>query len=206
MHEGIPILNFHVPKAFVHEGRQAHRHDASRRSRPSTTTQGRRTLVPTGEPDVLFECDDVLVAVGQENAFPWIERDMRHRVRRVGHAGARRGDACSRRVPQRLLRRRCGVRAEEHHLGGGARPRGGDLDRPASCTARTSHERPPPHGQPGRRRRWASTSGATTTTSSIDTRYKVPLGRGREGAGEHQESRSSSASTPRPPARRRSAA
>jgi formate dehydrogenase beta subunit len=24
---------------------------------------------------VLFECDEVLVAVGQENAFPWIERD-----------------------------------------------------------------------------------------------------------------------------------
>src|SRR5712671_2272295 len=32
-------------------------------------------LVPTGEPDQRFECDDVLVAVGQENAFPWIERD-----------------------------------------------------------------------------------------------------------------------------------
>ena len=23
-----------------------------------------------------MECDDVLVAVGQENAFPWIERDI----------------------------------------------------------------------------------------------------------------------------------
>jgi NADPH-dependent glutamate synthase beta subunit-like oxidoreductase len=32
--------------------------------------------VPTGEPDVTFECDDVLVAVGQENSFPWIERDL----------------------------------------------------------------------------------------------------------------------------------
>ncbi len=38
--------------------------------------KGRRNLVPTGEPDVLMECDDVLVAVGQENAFPWIERDI----------------------------------------------------------------------------------------------------------------------------------
>src|SRR5438128_12456573 len=37
--------------------------------------KGRRSLVPTGEPDQRFECDDVLVAVGQENAFPWIERD-----------------------------------------------------------------------------------------------------------------------------------
>ena len=31
--------------------------------------------MPTGEPDAFIECDEVLVAVGQENAFPWIERD-----------------------------------------------------------------------------------------------------------------------------------
>jgi len=38
--------------------------------------KGRRELVPTGEPEVIIECDDVLVAIGQENAFPWIERDI----------------------------------------------------------------------------------------------------------------------------------
>jgi len=38
--------------------------------------RGRRQLVPTGEPDVFVECDDVLIAVGQENHFPWIERDV----------------------------------------------------------------------------------------------------------------------------------
>ena len=37
--------------------------------------RGRRVLSPTGEPDVHIDCDDVLIAVGQENAFPWIERD-----------------------------------------------------------------------------------------------------------------------------------
>ena len=37
--------------------------------------KGRRNLIPTGEPRCMMECDDVLVAVGQENAFPWIERD-----------------------------------------------------------------------------------------------------------------------------------
>ena len=37
---------------------------------------GKRSLVPTGEPEVFFEADDVLVAIGQENAFPWIERDL----------------------------------------------------------------------------------------------------------------------------------
>jgi NADPH-dependent glutamate synthase beta subunit-like oxidoreductase len=38
--------------------------------------KGRRKLVPSGEPDEHYECDDVLVAVGQENAFPWIEKDL----------------------------------------------------------------------------------------------------------------------------------
>ena len=38
--------------------------------------RGRRKLVPTGKPDEFIACDDVLVAVGQENAFPWIERDI----------------------------------------------------------------------------------------------------------------------------------
>jgi len=38
--------------------------------------KGRRNLVPTGEPDIHYPCDDVLVAVGQENSFPWIERDI----------------------------------------------------------------------------------------------------------------------------------
>jgi len=73
-HEGIPILNFHVPKAFVHEGGQllGMRFEIVR---AEYDDQGRRTLVPTGEPEAYIECDEVLVAVGQENAFPWIERD-----------------------------------------------------------------------------------------------------------------------------------
>jgi formate dehydrogenase beta subunit len=75
MHEGIPILNYLVPKAFTHDAgkltgvvfeKVAARYDE----------KGRRQLLPTGEPDVHMECDDVLVAIGQENAFPWIERDV----------------------------------------------------------------------------------------------------------------------------------
>ena len=38
--------------------------------------KGKRKLVPTGDPDVFYEADDVLVAIGQENSFPWIERDL----------------------------------------------------------------------------------------------------------------------------------
>ncbi len=73
-HEGIPILNFHVPKRFIHEnGRLTAM--AFEVVKAVYDDKGRRSLVPTGEPEVVLACDDVLIAVGQENAFPWIERD-----------------------------------------------------------------------------------------------------------------------------------
>jgi len=37
---------------------------------------GKRMLIPTGEDPVILPCDDVLCAIGQENSFPWIERDL----------------------------------------------------------------------------------------------------------------------------------
>jgi formate dehydrogenase (NADP+) beta subunit len=75
MHEGIPILNYLVPKAFLHdEGRLTG--VLFEKVKAIRDEKGRRSLVPTGEPDQAFECDDVLIAVGQENAFPWIERDI----------------------------------------------------------------------------------------------------------------------------------
>ncbi len=36
---------------------------------------GKRSLVPTGK-EVFFEADEVLIAIGQDNAFPWIERNL----------------------------------------------------------------------------------------------------------------------------------
>ena len=74
-HEGIPIINMHVPKAFVHEhGKLTGM--TFEIVRAEHDDKGRRKLVPTGEPDAFFACDEVLIAVGQENAFPWIERDV----------------------------------------------------------------------------------------------------------------------------------
>ncbi|MGB1882999.1 MAG: FAD-dependent oxidoreductase [Gammaproteobacteria bacterium] len=74
-HEGIPILNFLVPKTFEHDdGRLTGM--TFEAVRAEYDENGRRKLIPTGEPDQHFECDDVLIAVGQENAFPWIERDI----------------------------------------------------------------------------------------------------------------------------------
>jgi formate dehydrogenase beta subunit len=74
-HEDIPILNYLVPRTFVHDnGRLTGM--TFQKVKAVYDAKGRRDLVPTGEPDQHFECDDVLVAVGQENAFPWIERDI----------------------------------------------------------------------------------------------------------------------------------
>jgi NADPH-dependent glutamate synthase beta subunit-like oxidoreductase len=73
-HEGIPILNYLVPKTFEHSNGKL-TGMTFEKVKAVRDDKGRRSLVPTGEPDQRFECDDVLIAVGQENAFPWIERD-----------------------------------------------------------------------------------------------------------------------------------
>jgi formate dehydrogenase (NADP+) beta subunit len=104
-HEDIPIIDNHVPKAFVFERsadtpvRTASALESSlaggtgdadksvgtpfrlvgmtfEKVEAKFDDNGKRTLVPTGEPDVFFPADDVLIAVGQENSFPWIERDI----------------------------------------------------------------------------------------------------------------------------------
>ncbi len=75
MHEGIPILDYRVPKSFVHaSGRLTGM--TFELVRAEYDDKGRRKLIPTGEPDEFHACDEVLIAVGQENAFPWIERDL----------------------------------------------------------------------------------------------------------------------------------
>jgi NADPH-dependent glutamate synthase beta subunit-like oxidoreductase/formate hydrogenlyase subunit 6/NADH:ubiquinone oxidoreductase subunit I len=103
-HEDIPIIDNHVPKSFVieyNDDEPQRRGDAKAETRPvgrvsdSDTPRkgrlkgvmfekvkavydesGKRSLVPTGEPEVFYPADDVLVAIGQENSFPWIERNI----------------------------------------------------------------------------------------------------------------------------------
>ena len=75
MHEGIPFYNNHVPKEFVVEdgvlkGMTFEKVEAE------YDENGKRSLIPTGEDLVFMEADDVLMAIGQENSFPWIERDL----------------------------------------------------------------------------------------------------------------------------------
>ena len=75
IHEGIPFINYHVPKTFEHKGGQLVGMTFEV-VKAVYDDKGRRNLVPTGEPDAYFECDTVLLAVGQENAFPWIEKEL----------------------------------------------------------------------------------------------------------------------------------
>ena len=75
MGEGIPIHNYLVPKEFLHDNGKL-KAVVFEKVKAERDAKGRRELVPTGEAPVVMECDDVLVAVGQENAFPWIERDI----------------------------------------------------------------------------------------------------------------------------------
>jgi NADPH-dependent glutamate synthase beta subunit-like oxidoreductase len=96
-HEDIPIIDNHVPKSFVVEAlgvppsggptasgepAKAGTHSARlvgmmfEKVEAVYDENGKRSLVPTGEPEVFFPADDVLIAVGQENSFPWIERNV----------------------------------------------------------------------------------------------------------------------------------
>lgn len=70
--EDIPIIENHVPLEFVHENGRLTGMRFEKVS-PRYDDSGGRKLVPSGEAPVFIECDEVLLAIGQQNAFPWIE-------------------------------------------------------------------------------------------------------------------------------------
>ncbi len=74
-HEDIPIIDNHVPKSFVVENGKL-KGMTFGKVKAEYDKDGKRKLVPVGGEDVFIEADDVLVAVGQENSFPWIEREL----------------------------------------------------------------------------------------------------------------------------------
>ena len=76
---------------------------------------------PPAQPDVVFECDEVLIAVGQENAFPWIERDSGIEFDEWGLPVLDADDLPVDR-PRVFFGGDAAFGPEEHHHGGGARP------------------------------------------------------------------------------------
>jgi formate dehydrogenase beta subunit len=75
MHEDIPIFNNHTPKELVVEDGQL-KGMHFEKVEAQYDENGKRSLIPTGEDLVFMEADDVLMAIGQENSYPWIERDL----------------------------------------------------------------------------------------------------------------------------------
>lgn len=81
--EGIPIIDNHSPLEFVVKAgtlvgmnfqKMTAQYDA----------EGNRKLIATDDPPVFFPCDQVILAVGQLNAFPFIEEDLGLKMNRWG--------------------------------------------------------------------------------------------------------------------------
>ncbi len=75
VHEDIPIIDCHVPKSFVVENGVL-KGMMFEKVEVTFDENKKRKLVPVGGDDVFIEADDVLIAIGQENSFPWIEREI----------------------------------------------------------------------------------------------------------------------------------
>lgn len=71
--EGIPILANHSPREFILEDGKLVAMTFNM-VESSYDGNGKRTIKETGE-IVSVECTDAIMAIGQDNAFPWIEKD-----------------------------------------------------------------------------------------------------------------------------------
>ncbi len=74
MSEGIPIVNNRPPREFVHENGKL-KGIVFDVVVPVKGEDGRLRYEPTGKTEFMA-CDHVLMAIGQENHCPWIERDI----------------------------------------------------------------------------------------------------------------------------------
>ena len=71
--EGIPILANHSPREFILEDEKLTAMTFNV-VESKYDSDGKRTITETGE-IVTIECTDAIMAIGQDNAFPWIESD-----------------------------------------------------------------------------------------------------------------------------------
>ncbi|MCX8997452.1 FAD-dependent oxidoreductase [Rhizobiaceae bacterium BDR2-2] len=74
LEEGATIAEHLAPRAFLHEDGRL----TGVLFDPVETVEegGRRSVRPTGAAPVTIACDDVVIAIGQQPAFPWIEREL----------------------------------------------------------------------------------------------------------------------------------
>jgi NADPH-dependent glutamate synthase beta subunit-like oxidoreductase/ferredoxin len=70
--EQVDILEDHAPLRFLYEGGRLVGMEFQRYR--SSEASGKLKQEPVDK--IVLPCDDVILAIGQENAFPWIERDI----------------------------------------------------------------------------------------------------------------------------------
>jgi NADPH-dependent glutamate synthase beta subunit-like oxidoreductase len=70
--EGVEIVENHAPKRFVVEKGRIKGMEFDRLRWTETDGRQKSEVIET----VVIPCDAVILAIGQENAFPWIERDL----------------------------------------------------------------------------------------------------------------------------------
>jgi len=73
--EDIPIYENHTPVEFVTENGKLVGMNFDK-VRAEYDENGKRSLISTGEELVFMPADQVLIAIGQDNAYPWVERDI----------------------------------------------------------------------------------------------------------------------------------
>jgi NADPH-dependent glutamate synthase beta subunit-like oxidoreductase/ferredoxin len=76
--ELVEILEYHVPQRFIIENGKL-TGMAFQREAPSSAGSragAHEPFIAGADPAVIIPCDAVILAIGQENAFPWIERDI----------------------------------------------------------------------------------------------------------------------------------
>jgi formate dehydrogenase (NADP+) beta subunit len=72
LEEGVEIVENHAPKRFVVENGRLIGMEFDRLRWSEKDGRQRSEVIDT----ITIPCDDVILAIGQENAFPWIERDI----------------------------------------------------------------------------------------------------------------------------------
>ena len=70
--EGVEIVENHAPKRFIVENGKLTGMEFEQLRWSESNGKQRSEVIDT----VVIPCDDVILAIGQENAFPWIERDI----------------------------------------------------------------------------------------------------------------------------------
>ena len=70
--EGVEIVENHAPKRFLVDNGKLIGMEFERLRWSESNGKQKSEVIDT----VVIPCDDVILAIGQENAFPWIERDI----------------------------------------------------------------------------------------------------------------------------------